>query len=213
MKKNFMRSTFALALSITAMPILVNGQDQSLSSVNSAKSSNPSALKDSVKDTKAGVAELIETLMKVGSDGNVSSSLAPVIGLPSAMPIKALEFILSEHGSDREQRGCFVVYEIKEGSDPKVAEKRPVCAYILKSKRSSANRQTSYFRIDLNGNLEKVVVSKGKHDESGKVVRGSGVKTDLDINSPEVKKTFDAEMKFWLKDWLKKQQKVPAKKA
>ena len=35
----------------------------------------------------------------------------------------------------------------------------------------------------------------------------------VDIDSPEVKKTFDAEMKYWLKDWLKMQQKVPAKKA
>ena len=29
---------------------------------------------------------------------------------------------------------------------------------------------------------------------------------------PEVKKTFEAEMKFWLKDWLKKEQKAAAKK-
>ena len=87
-----------------------------------------------------------------------------------------------------------------------------MCAYVVKVKRSGQNNQVRYFRIDLNGKLDKVVLSQSKADESGKIIRGSGIKTDQDINSPEVKKTFEAEMKFWLKDWLKKQPAVAAKK-
>lgn len=194
------------------MPDLVNGQAQSLSTVNKDNSSNKSALKDSVKDAKAGIAQLIETLLKSGVDGNIGSTLAPVIGLPTAMPMKKKEVVLSQRGADEERRGCFIIYETAGGPDVKENAKRPVCAYIVRFKRSGSGRQTRYFRIDLNGKLVKVILSEGKHDASGKVVRGSGVKTDLDIDSPEVRRTFEAEMDFWLKDWLKKQQQNAPKK-
>ena len=52
---NFGNSAIALALSIAAMPGLVNGQPQSSTSVNQDGASSKSELKDSVKDTKAGV--------------------------------------------------------------------------------------------------------------------------------------------------------------
>lgn len=208
-----MRATFALALSITAMPILVNGQTQSLSSVNQDNSSNKSSLKDSVKDTNAHFAQFIEVLMKSGTDGQIGSNFAPVIGLSKPMPTKDVDIVIRQKGGESEKRGCFVVYEKITGSTAGADQKRPECAYFAIYKRTGTERQARYFRIDLTGKLEKVVLSQGKYDADGKVIRGSGVKTDLDINSPEVKKTFEAEMKFWLKDWLKKQQKVPAKKA
>jgi len=208
-----MRATFALALSITALPILVNGQAQSLSSVNQDNSSNKSTLKDSVKDTHAHFAQFIEVLMKSGTDGQIGSNFAPVIGLSKPMPTKDVDIVIRQKGGESEKRGCFVVYEKITGNSAGADEKRPECAYFAIYKRTGTERQARYFRIDLTGKLEKVVLSQGKYDSDGKVIRGSGVKTDLDINSPEVKKTFDAEMKFWLKDWLKKQQKVPAKKA
>ncbi|MBI2790042.1 MAG: hypothetical protein HYX59_15330 [Elusimicrobia bacterium] len=208
-----MRATFALGLSITAMPILVNGQGQSLSSVNKDNSSSKTGLKDSIKDTKTDISRLIAVVLKTGTSENTGSNLAPVIGLPKAMSTMDVELPITQKPDLTETRRCFVVYERIEGQKGETVDKRPMCAYIVRAKRSGLDKETKYFKFDLNGNLEKVVLSNGKYDASGKVVRGSGVKTDLDINSPEVKKTFDAEMKFWLKDWLKKQQKVPAKKA
>ncbi|MDD5305067.1 MAG: hypothetical protein PHS14_18365, partial [Elusimicrobia bacterium] len=104
------------------------------------------------------------------------------------------------------------VFENIGGPTPKTVDKRAVCAYVVNTKRSGLDKETRYFRFDLNGKLDKIVLVRGKYDESGKVVRGSGVKFDQDINSPEVRKTFETEMNFWLKDWLKKQQKAPAKK-
>lgn len=205
-RRSFNRCAFGLALSMSAMPNLVNAQAQSLTSVNKDNSSTEQELKDSVKQTRPGVAQLIATVLKNGTDLNTGKNLSPVIGLPKAM--RAKDVTVSQRAKAGESRSCFVVLDdTAEGAD-----KRPMCAYIVKKKRTTLDIETQFFRIDLNGNLEKVVISKGKLGENGKTVHGSGVKTDLDIGSPEVKKTFEAEMKFWLKDWLKKEQQNAAKK-
>lgn len=209
---NFLAPAIVLALSIAASPGLVNGQPSSLTSVNPDNNSNEPELKDSVKEQKAGIAQLIAAVFKAGTDEKVGHNLAPVIGLPNSMPTKDVEIVISPRDSDLEKRGCFVVYENIESATSEAVEKRPVCAYIVKTKRAGRDTATRYFRIDLNGKLEKVVLSQGKFDENGKVVRGSGVKFDQDIESTEVKKAFEAEMKFWLKDWLKKEQLNAAKK-
>ena len=211
-RQNFGKLALALALSIAALPGLVNGQTPSLTSVNKDKSSSKSDLKDSVKDAKIGITQLIAITLKNGTNSNIASTLAPVIGLPNAMPMRKQEVVVSKRDNDFEERACYVIYENVESTTPADDEKRAVCAYIVKIKRSGLDKETRYFRIDLNGKLEKVVLSKSKYDEAGKIVSGSGVKTDQDIDSPEVRKTFEAEMKFWLKDWLKKEQKNAAKK-
>ncbi len=209
---NFKKSAVALALSIAAMPGLVNGQAQSLTSVNQDKSPSKPDLKDTVKDARAGAALLIATVLKTGGDFNIGPNLAEVLGLPKPMPSKVQEIVTSRQGRDLEASGCYVVYENPESSVPEAAEKKAICAYIVKIKRKGLDKQMRYFRIDLNGKLEKVILSQSKLDDAGKGVSGSGVKTDQDIDSSEVRKTFEAEMKFWLKDWLKKEQKNAAKK-
>ncbi|MEQ1918009.1 MAG: hypothetical protein ABL955_02335 [Elusimicrobiota bacterium] len=209
----FNKLALALALSITAMPDIVNGQGQSLTSVNQDGASSKSDLKDSVKDTRDGVAKLIAITLKSGTDSDISNVLASVIGLPGAMPMKKQEVVIGQSDTNVEKRACYVIYENTASTAPESDEKRAVCAYIVKIKRTGLDKQTRYFRIDLNGKLEKVVLSEGKYDASGHGVRGSGVKTDQDIDSPEVRKTFEAEMRFWLKDWLKKELKNAAKTA
>ncbi len=209
--KTLSRSAFVLALSMSALPNLVNAQAHSLTSVNKNNSSTPE-LKDSVREPKKDIAGLISAVMQRGTNANIGSNLAPVIGLPRAMPTMDVEILIRQRDKNVEKRACFIVYEKIEGTPTEASGKRPVCAYFVKIKRSRLDSQTQYFRVDLNGNLEKVILSKGKFGEGGKVVRGSGVKTDLDVDSPEVRKTFEAEMKFWLKDWLKKEQKNAAKK-
>jgi hypothetical protein len=189
---------------MSALPGLVNGQAPALTTVNNDKSAN---------DTKAGMAKLVAITLKSGIESNIGGNLAPVIGLEKAMPMKKQEVVTSEDAGGYEKRSCFVIYENVESAAPAAGTKRAVCAYIVRIKRSGLDNQMRYFRIDLNGKLEKVVLSRSKIDADGNVIRGSGVKVDQDINSAEVRKTFEAEMKFWLKDWLKKEQKAAAKKA
>lgn len=210
-RQSFARCAFSLALSMSALPNLVNAQAQSLTSVNKNNSSKPD-LKDSVREPRKDIAGLISAVMQKGTNANIGSNLAPVIGLPRAMPTMDVEILIRQKDKNVEKRACFVVYEPIQGTPTGASGKRPVCAYFVRIKRSRLDTQTQYFRVDLNGNLEKVILSQGKLKESGKVVRGSGVKTDLDADSQEVRKTFEAEMNFWLKDWLKKQQKSAAKK-
>lgn len=212
MRKIFKRSTFALALSIAAMPILVNGQGQSLSSLNSAKDSNKSDLKDSVKDAKEDVTRLIAAVLSAGTDDNTRANLSPVIGLPKAMPTKDVQVPISQTAGAVETRRCFVVYEPIDDRTSDSTKIRPLCAYLVKVKRAAAGKETRFFRFDLNGKLEKIVYLQGKFDATGKVVRGSSLVNEPSIDSPEAKKIFEDEMKFWLKDWLKKQQSNSPKK-
>ena len=184
-------AAFVLALSITALPTLVNAQNQ--------------------KDPKDGVTKLIEVILRNGTDSDISSTLAPIIGLQKAMPMKKLEVVTKQRGTDIEMRACFIAYENAESSSTNMTAPHMTYIYIVKMKRAGLDKEMRYFRIDLNGRLEKVVLSQSKYDATGKIVRGSGVKFDQDIDSPEVKKTFETEMKFWLKDWLPKQLKTAAK--
>ena len=137
--------------------------------------------------------------MKTGIDDKVGSNLAPVIGLPKAMPMKLRETVVSAKNKDTDIRSCLVVI----GEDT-----RPICVYMIRSKKSGRDHRAQYFRINLDGKLEKAVSSQGKNDENDKAIKGSGVKFEQDIDSSEVKKAFDAEMSYWLKDWLKKEQKA-----
>jgi hypothetical protein len=192
------------------MPGLVNGQAQSLSSVNQSASGRK--LKDSVKADKKDVAQLISITLERGAEGKIGNNLAPVIGLPHAMPMRKQEVVMPTLANKSKERAFYVIYENADGTPPKSDQRREVCAYIVKIELSGLDKKTQYFRIDLDGKLEKAILSQGKLDSDGNGVKGSGVKTDQDINSPEVKKTFEAEMKFWLKDWLNKEQKNAAKK-
>ncbi|MEK7234908.1 MAG: hypothetical protein AAB268_13920 [Elusimicrobiota bacterium] len=209
-RKHFKKPAIALSLSIAATLILVNAQIPSPTSTNKDNPSTKSEHKDSIK---TDIAKLIDTILKSGIDSNISSILATVIGLPNAMPMKKQEIVMGQTNNDIEKRACYVIYENTGNIDIETPEKRTVCVYIVKIKRSGRDKQTRYFRIDLNGNLEKVVLSQSKFDETGKIVEGSGVKFDQDVDSPEVRMTFEAEMKFWLKDWLKKEQKNVTKKS
>ncbi|MBI3288458.1 MAG: hypothetical protein HYZ74_02940 [Elusimicrobia bacterium] len=85
-------------------------------------------------------------------------------------------------------------------------ERTPVAIYIVKMETSGRDKTSEYFRSSLDGSLEKAVLFRGKDDETGHPIKGSGVKFDQDIDSPEVKKAFKTEMDYWLKDWLKKEE-------
>ncbi|MBI5247109.1 MAG: hypothetical protein HY923_08000 [Elusimicrobia bacterium] len=194
-------SYLVLGLSIAALPILVNGQPQTLTTVN--HSSNKSDLKDSVKDQAVKFKNLIDAVIKNGSIGRFKKNIAHVVGLPGESISKDIEVPVPSKPGVEETRGCYVIYE----------NERPICAYIARVIRTGRESKSQYYRVALDGQLEKAVVLQGKRDESGKVVKGSSAKFEQDINSPEVKQAFDDENEYWLKDWLRKGSKVTPKSA
>jgi len=206
--KKFTKPYFVLVLSIAALPGLVNGEPQSLSSVNTDKNSTKPALKDSVRDKKTDFATLIALTLENGKESKIGSNLAPIIGLSKSMPMKKQEVNLSSNPHLREERAYYLIYENIDGTASKTAPKRTECAYLVRIRISGLDKTTRYFKTDLKGKLVKAVLSQAKLEGNGKGVKGSGVKTELDIDSPEVKETFEAEMKFWLKDWLTKQNQT-----
>jgi hypothetical protein len=120
------------------------------------------------------------------------------------MAIVSKEEHPAENGFDSVARLCFLVYSNSPDGDGKDS-KRPLCVYLRKHVVSGYNDDDRYFRINLDGQLEKVVIIRAKRDAEGKAVRGSGVFADQDIKSSESKKEFTAEMTE-MKKWLKVQR-------
>lgn len=179
---------------------------------NVSQTSPADTLKDSIKDTaKKDLAQVIEYMMQNGADGKVDKNLAPEIGLSGPMPMKAANIRTKKDGDNREALNCTVFYEVTPG-DSGADDKKPTCMYLMKVTEGKSVKDHQWFRVNLDGKLEKVVTSRVQKDESGAVVRGSGVTIQDDMDSPTVQKTFAAEMRE-VKIWLKAQKKLAAKKA
>jgi hypothetical protein len=197
------RVVSALALSIAALLPLVNARAQSLTSVNTSKRTANSSKK--LKD----LPRLIEVLLTKGVNSAIGSNLAPAIGLEKSFSTKTQEIVLSQNENELDARSCFVVLADSSGVDTPT----PMCLFIRRTKRASGEQHSKYFKVSLLGKLEKAVVTSGKIDEkTGRGIAGSGAQAEQDIESSDIKKEFDAEMAYWLKDWLKKEQKADAKK-
>lgn len=200
LKKSF-RFARTLTLSIAALLILVNARSQSLPSVNRQKNAAKPA-----KNSKSDLQRLIDALIQTGSDKKISSTMAPVIGLEKPTDVKQKDVMVAQDEKSGDMRTCFVVFS---DSDRKV----PMCLFVKRSKQTLESSESKYFKVSLAGKLENAVTWAGKRTATNPIA-GSGVKTQQDIESPEVKKEFNAEMAYWLKDWLKKEsKKVPSKSA
>src|SRR5437868_2570737 len=92
------RSAFAMMLSMSAMPALVNGQAPALTTINNGKAS---------KDTKARMDKIIALTLENGSDGSIGANLAPVIGLSKSMPMRTQEITLTERADGFDKRAFF----------------------------------------------------------------------------------------------------------
>ncbi|UPT73038.1 MAG: hypothetical protein M0D55_14180 [Elusimicrobiota bacterium] len=188
----------ALSLSIAALLFLVNARAEPLTTVNPTK-----APAKSVKNSKGEFERLVQMLLDRGSDGSISGNLAPQIGLESASDIKKQDILVRKDGNSGEMKTCIVVFSDAE-------RKSPMCLFIKRSEQTTSSIRSTYFKVNLFGKLEKAVKIHGKRTVDT-AIRGSGVTTVQDIESPAVKKDFDGEMAYW-KKWVKKEMKAPAKK-
>lgn len=201
-----MKRSIGAPLFVTSIIVLLAAvKTRSADLPNVSPDSSKSNLKDSVKDTKNEFAKLVDFMMAQGQDARFGENIAPVIGLPGARPTKGDNIRSRKVYKERGGLNCSVVYE----ESPEATEyggKRPICIVLEVSKRSTQDTEGKFYRLSLNGQLEQVIHAHGKIDENGKAVRGSAVNTTADINSPEVKKAFAAEMAD-VRQWLKQQQK------
>jgi hypothetical protein len=150
-------------------------------------------------------------MMRNGIDSRYGENLAPSVGLPGARPVKGNNIRSKKFDKKRGGLDCAVVYE-ESAEETAYDGKRPVCIFLETMKTSGQDGEGLFYRLSLDGHLERVIHKRFKFGDDGKAVRGSAVDNDEDINSPEVKKALAAEMAD-LRQWLKQQQKVVAKAA
>lgn len=195
------QATIRIAFIILSMPfvtVAVKAQATPLQESNSRESE----LKDSDKSDQGEISKLVQTLMTSGGDGQYRNGYAQAVGLDRPMPIKGTMVPIG-----REARKCQIIYETDETNGA-----RPFCVYFLRTKKTQHDGEERYYRVSLDGRLEKVVTLRNKLDDQGRAVVEGRSRVEEDMASPDIKKAFKTEMTFWLKDWLKKQQKLDAKK-
>ena len=196
---------FAIVLSMTASFLLVNASAEDLPIGN--RSIHKAAHKESVKNRTTDLEKLIAVLLKTGDNSPLPETLSQQIGLSGTPPTKGRDFTVPRDDGI-ERRECTIVL-----SDDQSGKQRPSCIYIQHKVVSGHDGESHYYRMNLEGKLEKASVLQTKFDDAGRIVPGSGVSTDKDIDSPEIKKAFNAELAYWTKDWVKAEKKAQARAA
>lgn len=143
--------------------------------------------------------QIVDLMMQNGLDSRYGDNLAPNIGLPGARPVKGRNIRSKKVDANRGSLNCAVAYERMENGD-----RRPLYIFLQVAKQSGQDAEVRYYRLNLDGQLEKVTLIRSKRDKDGKGVRGSGTATDENLTSPEVKKNFAAEMAD-VRQWLRRQ--------
>ncbi|MDE2491755.1 MAG: hypothetical protein KGM24_12990 [Elusimicrobia bacterium] len=187
------RASFINALSIAALLYAVNAGAKTLSSFNKHKSHTVAK--------KTQCAQLADAVLRNGKNPSVPPvNFAEMIGLSAEASLKDVE--IRGHVT----RDCWVAYE-KSAAAPAEAS-RPMAIYFIMNTASGHDGMARYFRVGLDGKLEKSVQMMGKYDDEGKPVPGTGKEFDEDVHAPKVRAAFEKEMDFWLKDWLPRQEKA-----
>lgn len=201
------RSISAMLFSMTAAIILVNASAEDLPIGN--RSARKGALNDSVKEHPSDLSRLIAILMKTGDDAPLPEVMSQLIGLTGTPSTKGRDFTVPRN-KDTERRECTVVFSNDSGNGGSEGEKHPACLYIQHKIISGHDSEARYYRFSPDGKLEYAVINHAKFQDNEEVM-GSGVAVEKDINSPDVQKSFKAELAYWTKEWLKKEQRELAK--
>ncbi len=196
------KALFCLALSIAAAPIAVNASGETLSSFNKDKFDNASRQAKRNHDSLVDFSKLIKLVIDRGQEHIIPANLASAIGSPTGVPILTKDVQI-------EDRICTIAYSSETTTTDLEKHPIPDCVYLSSRRKSGRSLVSRYLRIDLNGKLQKVFVLNGTSDAQGRPL--SATKSYPDVDSPEVRKEFQAEMDFWLKEWLPKQDGLKAK--
>lgn len=199
------RMTFRVGILILSMPFVTSSVKAQNTTSPSFKQDNvrrETAHKDSTKNDPNELSKLIQTVMASGGDGQYRNGHAQAAGLDRPMLLKGIAIPISDG-----IRRCQVIYEPDESSG-----NRPVYVYLLRSKKKIHEGAERYYRLSLDGKLEKAITLHNKIDDQGKLLSEGRSRVEEDITSPDIKMAFKTELTFWLNDWLKKLAKHDTKK-
>ena len=196
-------SAFVLALSIAALASAVKAQEGNLPSFKKAGARHETGFKDSVKDVRNDFSKLIQILLVSGEDIDFPDGFAQAVGLSQPMPAKHVEIVINHHEDTQDVHTCHVVY-VPDGN----AGKHAVCVLLSRVKDAKGWRSSTFYRVNLGGQLESAVVLHNKLGSDGNALPEGRSRSEEDKNSPATQRAFKTEMTYWLKDWLKKQHPV-----
>lgn len=150
------------------------------------------ALAAGVPSDSAGFARLIREVQEEGKDNFIRPNIGPLLGLEPNAPSKAFVIDL-----DKDKQG------VKLGRSCNLVKGSDAVVFLHFSRKK--NRHIGrYFKCGPDGKLISAIEIVSKADKDGKVIQGSGVKTDLDVSSRSTKRALDDELRFWLSGTYKK---------
>lgn len=137
--------------------------------------------------------EFARLVVQVGGLNRVPGLIAQRLDVTPDHPIHWVE-VTESQATD----GLF--HEFK--SLVKVAKDQPpepVGVLLLTYFSKDGRDESRWYRVSLDGTLEKAFVIRGKVDAQRKGVKGSGTAEFLDVASPDTRKRFQHELDLWLK--------------
>jgi hypothetical protein len=147
------------------------------------------------------LAAIVQQVIARGSPGIVPGSLAELIGVPRDSATQEFETVLDQSNDGLAHRLKLLV-----DRSPDKKTSRPIGIVLKTTRLWPGNQEGYWFRVSLNGELEKAMLIQVKLDEKGDSIKGSGGATEQDTSSLEIKKRFQHELDFWLKKtYLKKE--------
>lgn len=145
------------------------------------------------RDEKTDFRNLIIFIEKNGESGKTAEGFGHILGLSDERkPLKGLQSNNITNNGARDHREFAIIYKKENTPEDKFV------SYIIRRKKFDGKMHSLSYLISLDGALEKAVVLDGKTDESGRPIPGSGTPVELDINSPSIRREFEAELLFWL---------------
>lgn len=181
-----------------------------LTYANLAYASGKSTKPSKPSSSRTSVSSFFSKLGTEGDDNYVRPYLAPFLALNANAPTKAYVLDnLEKRSTGKPEKICNLV--MSPASDGKL---EPAAAYFVDGYIGESATHAYYFKVNLDGKLLSAIRTSGKI-EGGKSVRGSGVKEDLDVNSPDVQSRFQKELDYWLSGKFRKhwKPKAPVKTA
>lgn len=137
---------------------------------------------------------LIQKVMEAGRDGALPRFIATAIGIPENTPYRGAR-IPDDQAKDEMDHVIKVLVDKQSESDVG----KPLGLEFNTARDWPGNNEFYYFHASLDGQLENAAFQRGKRDDAGKAIKGSGHITTKDVNSSEIKKRFQRELGCWLK--------------